>query len=97
MFNFQCSTKKRGRSDTPRPRLGLAKHLINKRLFHISKEIFHFVFVNDHLLVGVFTRYRIFNGFHHFDVVFTGTCIGGTLRNTGVFGNFLCHNSSIKE
>jgi len=66
--------------------------LKNRFLLHVSKEIFHFVFVNDHLLVSVFAGNRVFHGFHHFHVVFAGACVGGTLSNTGVFGNFLCHN-----
>ena len=64
-------------------------------LLHVDKEIFHFVFVNDHLFEGVFTCYRIFYRFNHFHVVLTGTCIGGTLCNTSVFGYFLCHVSAI--
>jgi phage major head subunit gpT-like protein len=44
-------------------------------LFRVSEEIFHFVFVNDHLLVGVSARCRVFYGFYHFHMVFTGARI----------------------
>ncbi len=66
-----------------------------KVLFHIGEEILHLIFVNDLLLVRVATSYRVFNGFHHFNVVFTGACIGGTLSNTGVFRYFLCHDAEL--
>jgi hypothetical protein len=60
----------------------------------VSEEIFHFVFVDNHLLVSVFARHRVFYGFHHFDMVFAGACVCGTLRYTGVFRDFFCHGIS---
>jgi len=66
--------------------------LNDKDLLHVSEEIFDFVFVDNHLLVGVFARDRVFHGFHHFHMVFAGACVGSTLSNAGVFGNFLSHN-----
>jgi len=64
------------------------------KLLHICEEIFHLIFVYNHLFVRIFTRNGVFYRFYHFYMVFTRTCIGCTLGNTGVFRNFLCHNFS---
>ncbi len=57
----------------------------SRALLHVGEKVFHLVFVHDHLLVRVFARNGIFNSFNHFDVVFAGAGVSGTLGYTGVF------------
>lgn len=69
----------------------LKNYPLEENLFHVSKKVFHFVFVNDHLLVRVFAGNGIFHGFYHFHVVFAGAGVGSTLGYPSVFRNFLSH------
>lgn len=67
------------------------------RLLHVHEKIFHFIFVNDHLLVRVLAGHGIFYGLHHFYVVFAGARAGGALSDLSVFRNFLGHGYLIDK
>ncbi len=54
----------------------------------LGEEFFHFVFVNHHLFVRVFSCDRIFDGFNHFDKIPSRADVSGPLGYFCVFWNF---------
>lgn len=54
-------------------------------LLHIAEEFFYAVFVYDDFFIGVFPRFRIFDGLNHAHVILSSAYVGGTLGNPCVF------------
>ncbi len=73
--------------------LQISKHgympiVVKGLLLFLSEKIFHFVFMDHYLLIGVFTGYRVFDGFYHLDEIPSGSYVCCSLGNFCVFGYF---------